>query len=225
MKQVSLLSLFILSYSALSAQTGSSYLLMNFNISNSNYFARYHHQSPSGNSNTTFPIGLQWIKYNTPNTALRFGFTIFKKNLFSNYNSSYTGDTFYSTYNSFEALMPKFSIGKEWQKHIHKDVSIYGGADIGLGFMKSPVMFNEDWYIPNSSYGFSGRQTSSAFILNASVRPFTGIRVNWNRLVVGYEASMPVNYTQVFSEGVHKMDGLKLQHMLNLGYRINTKKR
>lgn len=223
MKHTTLLLLFILSFSAVFAQTGSSYLMMNFNLNkNKNYYSPgpfYSH------SNNPFPIGLQWVKYNTENTAIRFGFTIFKKNLFSNYNNTSVGDTFQQTYNSYEALMPKFSIGKEWQKHIHRDVSIYGGADIGFAFMKSPVMYNEEWYIPNQSYRFHGHETSSAFIMNLSARPFTGIRVNWNRFAVGYEASLPLNYTQVFSEGVHKLDGINLQHQLNLGYRINAKKK
>jgi hypothetical protein len=80
MKHTTLLLLFILSFSAVFAQTGSSYLMMNFNLNkNKNYYSPGHFYS---HSNNPFPIGLQWVKYNTENTAIRFGFTIFKKTYF-----------------------------------------------------------------------------------------------------------------------------------------------
>lgn len=228
MKSTTSLLLFILSFSASFAQTGSSYLLMNYNLqSRQSYSFQLPGSSHYLSGREVFPIGIQWVKYKNQNSAMRYGFTIVSQPL-PGYEYSYAiADTFYQQQKVYNVLLPKFSAGKEWQKHIHKDVAIYGGADAAVGFMKNSQMDYLTKYNTNQPYYYSqrGTQSGSAYILNLSLRPFTGIRVNWNRFVVGYEASVPVNYTKVFSEDIHKIEGPKLQHQINLGYRLNAKKR
>ncbi|MBK8145694.1 MAG: hypothetical protein IPK62_12225 [Bacteroidetes bacterium] len=142
----------------------------------------------------------------------------------SKFNHSTIDDTSFFRSNSYPALIPKFTIGKEWQKHIHRDVVLYGGADIGFGAMKNPKMDITQKYAMGSFFSYSANQTASVWMLHLSARPFLGMRINWNRLVVGYEASLPVNYTQAIGENVRNVGKPILQHQLNFGYQIKKKK-
>lgn len=212
------------------AQTGSSYLMMNFNLRSGNpYYANSYYSNPFFQTNRfsnseTFPIGLQWIKYHNDHSAMRFGFTLFTKTLQSKFAHSTIEDTSIYRSSSYPALIPKFTFGKEWQKHIHKDVVLYGGADIGFGAMKNPKMAVTQKYAMGSFFSYSANQSASVWMLNLSARPFLGMRINWNRFVVGYEASLPVNYTQAVGEDVRNVGHLKLQHQLNFGYKLKKRK-
>jgi hypothetical protein len=230
MKKTLALALLLSSFVAAQAQTGKSYLMMNFNLQSqkNGFYQSYYNHGRSISNNPIFPVGFQYIRNFTDNSAMRFGITLYQKNIMSNYNFYTIGDTSFQKYTSYDAVMPKISIGKEWQKHIHKDVDIYGGADVGFGMMKSNKMYNTDKYTSNSTgsyyYGSSMSNTSS-MIYNVSARPFAGIRVNWNRFTIGYEASLPINYTQVASEDIRSIDKPILQHQLNLGYKFGGNKR
>lgn len=207
------------------AQTGNSYLMMNFNLnSGKNNYSHYPMVRNRFSNKDVFPIGIQWIKYKNDQSAMRYGFTLYSNKLSSNFSSSTNGDTSVFSGNSYEILTPKFTVGKEWQKHIHKDIVVYGGADLGFGMMKNPKMNIEERYANSNFMSYSASQTASVWAMNLSARPFMGTRINWNRFVVGYEASLPVNYTQVLGEDVRNVSGFKLQHQLNFGYQIKKKK-
>jgi hypothetical protein len=131
------------------------------------------------------------------------------------------------TYNSFNTLLPKINIGKEWQKQIHKDVELYGGLDLGLGMGRASKSVNTEKYISISSGSYtigSSNGVASIFAFNVSARPFAGLRVNWNRFTVGYESSIPLNYTVINSESVNMVDKPKFQHQLNIGFKLRHKK-
>lgn len=226
MKKIHLIILVVLCSSSAFAQTGSSYLMMNFNLNSENNNRSYYPSVRNRFSNKdVFPIGIQWIKYKNEHSAMRYGFTLFSKRLFSNFSYSTIGDTSVYKGNAYELLMPKFTVGKEWQKHIHKDIEVYGGLDLGFGMMKNPKMNIEERYTSSSFMGYSAGQTASVLAFNLSARPFMGTRISWNRFVVGYEASLPVNYSQVIGEDIRNTSGLKLQHQLNFGYKLHSKKK
>ena len=207
------------------AQTGNSYLMINFNLnSGKNNYSNYPSVRNRYSNKDVFPIGIQWIKYRKDQSAMRYGFTLYTNKLSSNFSSSTNGDTSIYSGNSYEIVSPKFTVGKEWQKHIHKDIVVYGGLDVGFGMMKNPKMNIEERYTNSSFMSYSASQTASVWTMNLSARPFMGTRINWNRFVVGYEASLPANYTQVIGEDVRNVSGFRLQHQLNFGYQIRKKK-
>lgn len=222
MKKITLIIALAITTSTLFAQTGNSYLMMNFGIGRNLNYGYW-------NRGTHIPLGLQYIKGAKNNTAYRFGFNFSSTNFTKFHQGYYSNDTFYNSNTDYYINTANLSFGKEWRKQIHKDISIYAGADLGVGLGKSYSNTNNNRMIKDSmggyynigGYGFGQRNVA----LNITARPFIGIRTDWNQFVVGYEASLPVNYTHVFGQNSNNVNGFRLQHQLSLGYKLGKKKK
>jgi hypothetical protein len=208
------------------AQKNDSYLLLNINLKDKpNYYPYRPYGSRSSYAEGGSRFGLQWIKNNSNTAAWRFGFSIYENSLISQGYSKQVADTFFYTYKGYEVLIPKLSIGKEWQKHIHKDVTVYAGGDLGFGLMKNPKMSIEERWIADSTgnnynSSYAANQTDSRWIMTISIRPFAGMRMNFSRFTIGYEASLPRDYTCVLGDNIHKLNKATIQHQLSMGFKL-----
>lgn len=209
------------------AQKNDSYLLLNYNFKpQSPYYIPYIGYAPRHFANrNSINLGLQWIRNNSNESAWRFGFSIHEDHLYTQGTSKQIVDTTYINYSGYDIILPKLSVGKEWQKHIHKDVTMYAGADLGFGLMKNGKMNVEERHVhsANNMYNYSSysaNQSGSKLAMNISARPFAGLRMNFNRFTIGYEAGLPRNYTRVLGENLYKWDKPTIQHQLSMGFKL-----
>lgn len=172
----------------------------------------------------TVRMNIQWIKADRKQSANRYGLGMYSKTI--NHNSYQTiGDTGYIVASYKHITAPMLQFGKEWRKFLHKDVHIFAGVDaqlaVGQNEYYSTRYRHADTVLTNY---FSYYNTSLA--ATVGIRPFIGIRTDWNRFVIGYEMSMPFRYsfTQDNKGGIHPIDLLRINHQLSVGYRLNKRK-
>jgi len=111
-------------------------------------------------------------------------------------------------------------LGKEWRKTLHPDVQIIGGGDISLG---GGAAADNEIVIAGHEKGEEIRwnEVNNGAILSASIAPFTGIRISWGRLVLGYSASLPIDLVLLKQRNI-SLIGLEtnFSHDISFGYRF-----
>jgi hypothetical protein len=127
------------------------------------------------------PFSLMYKKYISDNTALRFGL-----NAFANLNSLPNENSPSQSYSRSATANISLSFGKEFQKHLQKNWTWYGGGDI----IPSYSVNNSDSY-QNGEQNDSRRYKS----YDIGARPFLGIRYDIStRLYLSAEASLKIQY-------------------------------
>jgi hypothetical protein len=130
------------------------------------------------------PFSLMYKKYISDNSALRFGL-----NAYANLNSIPNENSPSQYYTKSTTANISLSFGKEFQKHLQKNWTWYGGGDI----IPSYSVNNSDSY-QNGEQNDSRRYKSYGI----SARPFLGIRYNISaRLYILAEASLKIQYSHV----------------------------
>jgi hypothetical protein len=225
MKIICSIIFFIFSFLAINAQTRNSFIMLNYNLSHQDgYLETFYSSDGFIGSNKVFPIGLLYVKSVHKNSSLRYGLSLFQRNLFADYISYTSIDSSFSSYTSYDLAIPKLSFGKEWQKHIHNNVDLYGGADIGFGLMNSFKIKHTVRSGGSLSQGGSTR-TDPTLFYNITARPFTGIRFHWRSVAISYEASLPFNYIQALNEALKSLEKPMFQHQVSIGYRLGNLKK
>jgi hypothetical protein len=131
-------------------------------------------------SNT--PFSLMYKKYTDEKKALRFGVSVAFEMRDANDKVSNAETHNLLTYNI------RFSVGKEFQKHLTPKWTWFSGGDIVPSYS-----FSEDQTYQGATKIYTYRNSS----LGLGLRPFLGIRYNFNsRLYLSAEASLLVRYSR-----------------------------
>lgn len=222
---ITCLALTALGFSA-SAQTAPSnndFILFNnsWNMSNNNYYLGLRHQNPYNNQ-----VNLQYVRSLRNNRALRFSLGM--QDVF--YNGEYTqyssNDTNFQTFSNYNTTMAKIGIGMEWRKMLHKDVMIIGGADVNLGAGRLDRYYGEYSYTNTYTTGTGSSSIGDGLAIHTGLTPFTGIRISWGRLALGYTVALPFQLNSAIGQNQTINDfNMRFQHQLSVGYRIFNRKR
>ncbi len=171
-------------------------------------------------------VSLQYVRSIAQNKALRFSFSG-QEYHFNRQSSQFTqGDTTYQNYNNYYTFMPKLGIGLEWRKILHKDIMIIGGADFNLGAGRLDNSVITQQIVNGNTSGYGTTVFGDGVALYKSLTPFTGIRINWGRLALGYTAMLPMQLNTAFvsNSRISEFD-MRLQHRISVGYRIFNRKK
>lgn len=167
-------------------------------------------------------IGLQYIKGLKNQKAVRFGVEL-NSNYFTQHEwTPLNSDTNQHHIKTYMNTLVKASMGIEWRKQLHKDVILYAGIDGMLGIGVTNYYSNVYAYRNDGTYieNYSPFIYSKHMAIQAGVRPFSGIRANWNRFAIGYEAGLPLQYTYIPSLQTGRFQNIKVQHTLSIGLRL-----
>lgn len=178
------------------------------------------------NPNTNSINSLKYIKSINRNTAWRFGIGLNDMGSWRNYSSYSQNDTnFYSSYSRW-STMPTLSIGREWRKRLHKDVMVIGGADLNLGAGRYREHRSEGYNYNNTTSGVISKSNTSNLVVGATFNPFTGIRISWGRLALGYTAGLNMRYNNYQkTQGYNNGFDMTLNQNISVGYRFYNRKK
>ncbi len=175
-------------------------------------------------SNQSSILSLLYTKAIDQESAWRIGLGIKSYSAYPSTSSSKSNDTTFITERYRNSTMPHLMAGKEWRKYLHKDVMIIGGVDIGLGAGSADESTIESYVHQDVQSIRTYIQIDRGFSLYSSVSPFTGLRVSWKRLALGYQLNAVAKST-FLSVGSNSFDfDLSLMQSLSIGYRFTNKK-
>jgi len=198
---------------------GEEFLLLSntINFNRANQFNYYNNESNI--------LSLLYTKAINKESAWRIGVGIRDYSSYPRILSTQRNDTTFITEQYRSSTMPHLIAGKEWRKYLHKDVMIIGGVDIGLGAGSSDESTVESYIYQDVQSTRIYNDRDQGFSLYNNISPFTGVRVSWKRLSLGYQFSAMAQSTYISAGNSNTFDfDLSLKQSLSIGYRFNSNK-
>lgn len=201
-------------------QKGNSFILGN--VTNHIKANNYNANTPFGNLVHQTNGGALYVKAISTNKAMRYGIGVGTRTTNFSAKNYVRRDTVFNTSIYNRSSVPRLILGKEWQKNIHSDVMIIGGADITAGGGANHEEETTSASFENGRELYINKATKGGFALYSGFTPFTGIRVCWGRLALGYSITMPIEIDAVFNESNFFNWETNFAHNLSVGIRFST---
>lgn len=169
-------------------------------------------------------LSIQYIKSINKLQAYRFGLGLREYNSQNTLLIGRSADTNIQRTTYQNSNMPHIMIGKEWRKILHPDIMIVGGVDFMLGAGPNERSIVED----RSTSSFSNRvlvsNQNNGWAMFGAAAPFTGIRICWRSLALGYGFSIPISGTYINANASLFEYDMSIKQTLSLGLRVGNKK-
>lgn len=176
------------------------------------------------NSSENRIFGIMLIKKISDKSAWRFGLGY--KNFYQTFETreKASNDTLYEFTTNRSTALPHLTIGKEWRKIIHKDVLLVGGIDFSLGGGPGELAEREYALFQNERTLRDLKIQKDGLGFYTNVSPFTGLRINWGRLALGYDLNASWENIATTGQSTFYNLDLTLRQALSIGIKLNEVK-